>query len=67
MSTDSGYDNHSCINFPFHSAINQVYSSTDLRDEVILTKVVIQPTKKTRSVDPHKSIPKKIETKRNQV
>ena len=45
LSTDLGYDNHSCINFPFHRDLNQVDSSTDLLDEMILTKVVIQPTK----------------------
>ena len=65
LSTDSGYDNYSCINFPFHGTLGQVYSSTNLPYKVILTKVIIQPTKKSRSVGPHKSIPKKIETKRN--
>ena len=33
--TDSGYDNHSCINFPFHRVLNQVNSSADLLDEVV--------------------------------
>ena len=32
--TDSGYDNHSCINFPFHCVLNQVDSSTNLLDKV---------------------------------
>ena len=45
LSTDSGYDNHSCINFPFHQGLNQVDSSTDLLDKVVLTKVVTRPTK----------------------
>ena len=46
----SGYDNHSCINFPFRHALNQVDSSTDLLDKVILIEVVItnQKTKECR-------------------
>ena len=64
LSTDSGYDNHSCINFPFHCPLNQVDSSTNLLDKVILTEVVIQPTEKLRSIDPHKSIPKKNRNKK---
>ena len=64
LSTDSGYDNHSCINFPFHRALNQVDLSTNLQDKVILTEVVPRPTKKTRSVGPHKSIPKKNRNKK---
>ena len=54
--TNSGYDNHSCINFLFHGAINQVDSSTDLLDKVDLTKVVKRPTKKPTSVGPHKLV-----------
>ena len=50
LSIDSGYDNRSCINYPFYCALNQVDLSTDLLDKLILTKVVIQPTEKTRSV-----------------
>ena len=57
--TDSGYDNHSCINFPFLCALNQIDSSTDLIDNMILTEVVLRPTEKPRSVGPHKSISKK--------
>ena len=64
LSTDSRYDNHSCINFSFHGALNQVDLSTNLLDEVILTKVVLQSTKKPRSVGPHKSIPKKNRNKK---
>ena len=59
LSTNLGYDKCSSINFPFHHALNQVDSSTDLLDEVILTEVVLRPTKKPRSVGPHKSISKK--------
>ena len=64
LSTDSGYDNHSCLNFLFHCALNQVDLSTDLLDEVILTKVVIRPTKNPRSIDSHKSVPKKNRNKK---
>ena len=59
LSTNSEYDNRSSINFPLHHTLNQVDSNTDLLDKVILTKVVLQPTKKSRSVGPHKLISKK--------
>ena len=59
LSTDSVYDNHSCIIFPFHCTLNQVDLSTNFPDKVILTKVVIQPIEKLKSVGPHKLIPKK--------
>ena len=52
--TDSGYDNNSYINLPFHRTLNQIYSSTNLLDDVILTEVIIRPTEKPRSVGPHK-------------
>ena len=39
-------------------APKKVDSNTDLVDEVILTEVVLRPTKKPRSVGPHKSIVK---------
>ena len=61
---DSGYDNHSCINFPFWQGLNQADSSTNLLDKVILTKVVTQPTEKSRGVGPHKLVPKKNRNKR---
>ena len=64
LSTDSEYDNHSCINSPFRQDLNQVDSSTNLLDKVILTKVVTRPTQKPRSVGLHKSIPKKNRNKR---
>ena len=61
---DSGYDNHSCINLLYCQSPNQVDPSIDLQDEVILLKVVTQPTEKPKSVGPHKSIPKKSRNKR---
>ena len=64
LSTNSEYDNLPNINFPLHHALNQVDSNTNLLDEVILTVVVLRPTKKPRSVDPHKSISKKNGNKR---
>ena len=60
LSMDSGYDNDSCINFPLSQDLNQVDSSTNLLDKVILTEVVTTPTKKPRSVGPYKSIQKEI-------
>ena len=59
LSTDSEYDNRPNINFSLHHALNQVDSNTNLLDKVILTEVVLRPTKKPRSVGPHKSILKK--------
>ena len=64
LSTDLGYNNHSCINFPFHCDLNQVDSSTNLLDKVVLPEVVTQPTKKLRSVGPQKSISKKNRNKK---
>ena len=56
LSTNSEYNDHSVINFPFQFAPNQVDSTTNLLDKVVLTEVVLQPTEKSRSVGPHKSI-----------
>ena len=59
LSTKSEYNNCSKVNFPLHHDRNQVDLNTDLLDEMILTKVVLRPTKKPRSGGPHKSISKK--------
>ena len=64
LSTNSEYDTRSRINFPLRHAPNQVDSNTNLLDKVILTKVVLRPTKKSRNVGPHKSILKKNGNKR---
>ena len=64
LSTNLKYDNRSNINFPLHHALNQVHSNINLVDKVILTKVVLRPTKKPRSVGQHKSISKKNGNKR---
>ena len=60
----SAYDNHSRINLPYCQRPNQVDSSIDLQDKVILPKVVTRPTKKPLCVGPHKLIPKKSRNKR---
>ena len=64
LSMNSEYDSCSNINFPLYHALNQVDLNTDLLDEVILTEVVLQPTKKPRSVGPHKLISKKKDNQR---
>ena len=51
---DTEYIDRFCINFPCNCVLNQVDQDTDLLDNVFLTKVVLQPTKKSRSVGPHK-------------
>ena len=61
---DSEYIDRSCINFTCHCVLNQVNSDTDLLNNVILTKVALRPTKKTRSVGPHKSKSKKTTSKK---
>ena len=64
VSTNSDYDDYPGINFPFQFVFNQVYSTTNLLDNVVLTEVVLQPTKKTRSVGPHRLISKKTRSKK---
>ena len=59
LSTKSEYDNCSNINFQLYHALNQVDLNTNLLDEVILTKLVLQRNKKPRSVGPQKLISKK--------
>ena len=46
--------------------IIQVDSNTNLLDKMILTEVVTRPTRKLRSVGPHKSISKKIDNKKKE-
>ena len=52
---DPEYIDRFCINFPYYCVLNQVDLDTNLLDNVILTKIVLRPTKKTRSLGPHKS------------
>ena len=51
---DPEYIDRFCIDFPSHCVLNQVDSDTNLLDIVLLTKNDLQPTKKPRSVGPHK-------------
>ena len=64
LSNNSGSDSRSCIKFPFHHALNQVDFSTNLLDEMIVTKVILRPTKKPRIIGPHKSISKNNSNKK---
>jgi len=48
--TNSEYDDYSGINLPLQFAPNQVDSTIDPLDNVVLTEVVLRPTKKPRSV-----------------
>ena len=50
--TDSEHDNHSCINFPFHGALNKVYSSTDLLDKVVFNQDCYTTNQKTKKCRP---------------
>ena len=59
LSVNSTCNDHSILNFSLQFTPNQVDCTTNLLDEVVLTEVVIQPTKKPRSVGPHKLILKK--------
>ena len=51
---DPEYIDRFCINFPCHGVFNQVDLDTNLLDNVLLTKVVVQLTKKPRNAGPHK-------------
>ena len=59
LSVNSTNNDHSVLHFPLQFTPNHVDYTTDMLDEVVLTKVVMRPTKKHRSVGPHKSILKK--------
>ena len=61
LSTNSEYNDHSVLNFPLQFTPNQVDSTTNLLDKVVITKVVLRPIGKPRSVRPHKSILKKCQ------
>ena len=45
LSTDSEYNDYSVINFPLQFALNQVDSTTNLLDDVVLTEVVLRKPK----------------------
>ena len=52
------------INFPQHCVFGHILSDSDLLNDVDSRKEVVQPTRKPRSVGPHKSKPKKITSKK---
>ena len=54
--TNSEYNDYSNINFPLQFAPNQVDPTTNLLDDVVITEIVLRPTKKPRSIGPHRSI-----------
>ena len=62
--TNSEYNDHTVNNFPLQFATNQVDSTTNLLDNVVLTEVVIRPTEKPRSAGPYRLILKKNGNKR---
>ena len=62
--TNSEYNDHSVLNFPLQFAPYQVDSTTDLLNDVVLTEVVLRPTKKPRNKAPHRSILKKNDNKK---
>ena len=51
---DRDYIDCCCIKFACHCILEQVLLDTDLLNNVILWKEVVQPTKKLKSVVPHK-------------
>ena len=55
---------HAILNFTFQFTPNHVDLTTNLLNKVILTEVIMQPTKKPRTVGPHKSILKKNDNQR---
>ena len=46
LSTNSTYSDHSVLNFLLKFTPNHIDSTTNLLNEVVLTEVVMQPTKK---------------------
>ena len=61
---NSEYDNYSSINFLLQFAPNQVDSTTNLLDDVVLIEVVLRPTKKPMCVGLHRSISTKTRSKK---
>ena len=59
ISKDLDYVDCFSLNFPRHCVLGHVHSDSHLLDELGSWKEVVRPTKKPRSVGPHKSKPKK--------
>ena len=64
VSTDSECNDYSVLNVPLQFTSNEVDSTTNLLDKMVLTEIVLRPTKKPRSVGPQKSLLKKNDNKR---
>ena len=65
ISKEPGNNNRFCINFPCHCVLGHVLLDTNLLNNVDSWKKFIQPTRKPRGVDPHKSKPIQTTTKNN--
>ena len=52
------------INFSYHCVLDQVHLDTNLIDNVVLRREVVQQTKEPRSLGPHKSKPEKTTSKK---
>ena len=63
LSTNSKYNDHSVINFPLQFAPNQVDSTTNLLDDVVLTEIFLRPTEKLWSVGPQNRHQRKMATR----
>ena len=63
ISKEVGNINHFCINFPCNCVLGHVLLDTNPLDDVDSWKKVVQPTRKPRSVGPHKSKPIQITEK----
>ena len=59
LTNEVDYKDHYTINFPRHCVLGHVLLDSDLLDDLGPWQEVVQPTKKPRSVGPHKSKPKK--------
>lgn len=59
ITKEPDYMDHFRINFPRHCVLGHVLSDSDPLNNLGPWKEVVQPTKKPRSVGPHKSKPKK--------
>ena len=64
ISKDLDYVDRFNLNFPRHCVLGHVHSDSDPLDDLGSWKEVVRPTKKPRSVGPHKSKPKKTTSKK---
>ena len=65
ISKESDYIDRFCINFPRHCAFGHVFLDYNPLNDVDSWKEVVWPTKKPRSVGPHKLEPKKTTSKKD--